>query len=211
MRYTTTSCRNCGFKTRSHESNVPNVQIGSPILRCPRCGNLILDGIATEYEFMTDKERAKFTTENARTASYPGNILFIIVGFALLIGGIVLGGGYIAAGLIFGGGCILLGISRIIKNNKMSSEQIIEQAVYESLQRTKNSDYVEFIKQSYSANEIKRQYRTYAGKDVFMNKYKIFETRESYIDNMKEFNKLIELIGVDECVEKSETTTFINP
>lgn len=93
----------------------------------------------------------------------------------------------------------------------MSSEQIIEQAVYESLQRTKNSDYVEFIKQSYSANEIKRQYRTYAGKDVFMNKYKIFETRESYIDNMKEFNKLIELIGVDECVEKSETTTFINP
>ena len=211
MRYTTTSCRNCGFKTRHHESNVPNVQIGSPILRCPKCGNLILDSIATEYEFMTDKERAKFTTENAQTASYPGNILFIIVGFALLIGGIVLGGGYIAAGLIFGGGCIWLGISQIIENNKMSSEHIIEQAVYESLQRTKNSDYVEFIKQSYSANKIKRQYRAYVGKNVFMGKYKIFESRESYIENMKEFNELIELIAVDECVEKNETSTLINP
>ena len=211
MRYTTTSCRNCGFRTRSHESNVPDVQLGAPILRCPKCGNLILDSIATEYEFMTDKERDKFTTESAQAKSYPGNILFIVVGFVLLIGGIVTGGGYIAAGLIFGGGCIALGISQIIQNNKMCEEHIIEQAVYESLKRTKNKDYVEFIEQSYSANKIKRHYSAFADKKIFMEKYQTFETRESYIENMKVFNEIIELIGVDESVEESKTSTFINP
>ncbi len=211
MRYTTTSCRSCGFRTRSYEGNVPDVQIGTPVLRCPKCGNLILDNIVTEYEFMTDREQSKFTTESAQARSYPGNILFIVMGFVLLIGGMSLGGGYIAAGLIFGGGCLFVGISQIVENSKMSDKHIIEQAVYESLQRTKNSDYVDFITQSYSANKIKRCYRPFEDKKIFMEKYKAFETRESYMENMQSFNELLELIGADEPVEESKNSIFINP
>ena len=208
MKYTTTKCRNCGFRTRSHESNVPNVQLGAPILPCPQCGHLILDSIATEYEFMTDAEREKFKTDSALVRSYPGNVLFIIMGLFLLIGGIA--NGNILFGLLFGAGCIVLGISRIIENSKMADEQIIEQEVYESLQRTKNIDYVKFIEESYAANKIKRRYHPFDDKGAFMDEHKIFETRQSYIQNMKVFNELMELMGVDTLEKESKSSTFIN-
>ena len=62
------------YRTRNHQSNVPKVQIGAPVLRCPKCGNLIFDTINIEYEFMTDKERESFTTESAQSSSFLKNI-----------------------------------------------------------------------------------------------------------------------------------------
>ena len=154
MRYITTWCRNCGFKTRNQETGVPNVQLGPPISRCPKCGKLILDSIATEYEFMSDKERAKFTTKRAYIASIPGNIIYVVLGLILFVGGIIAGEAFATSMLfLFGVGFMAWGTFHIIQNNKMKNEPIIEQAVYESLQRTKNINYVKFIEKMYSANK----------------------------------------------------------
>lgn len=211
MRYITTSCSNCGFRTRNHEGGVPSVQIGAPVLPCPKCGHLILDSIVTEYEFMTDGERKRFTTETAGIRVLIGNLFIILVGFFLLIGGLITGEEYTIIGLLFGGGIIGVGVFTVVKNIQMKNEQIIEQAVYESLQRTKNRDYVEFIKRTYMAKNIKRYYRAFTDKNNFIEKYQTFETRKSYIENMKAFNELLELIGVGKSVEEDETSTFINP
>ena len=211
MRYTTTSCRNCGFRTRSHESNVPDVQIGMPVLRCPKCGHLILDGIATEYEFMTPSERERFTSSSAEEKSSFGNILFIIFGLILLIGGIVTGEEYVLIGLIFGGGLIFVGISQMAQNAEMVKENIIEQAVYESLQRTKNKEYVKFLQESYVVNKIKRNYKPYPNTECFFQKYSHFKSRETYIQNMKDFDQIISLISSDTTIDENNSTTFIDP
>lgn len=205
MKYITTRCKNCGYRTRSHESGVPNVQIGPPILRCPKCGHLILDSIQTEYEFMTDNEKAKFSTQSALPKSYLGNILFIVVGLVLLIGGISTGN---VAGLICGGGCIALGVYQKVQNQKIASNELIEQAVYESLQRTANSKYVEFIKYAYEVNGIKRNYMPFTNKAAYIEQYKKFELRDSYIQNMKNFNQVLELINDDTPTEQSRTSIF---
>ena len=208
MKYITTKCSNCGYRTRNHESGVPNVQIASPILICPNCGHLILDIIQTEYEFMTDSEKAKFTTKAALPKSYIGNILFIVVGLVLLIGSLSIGDTYTWAGLIGGGGCIALGIYQIVKNQKMANDEMIEQAVYESLQRTSNVQYVEYLKNAYKENNIKRYFLPDTNKIEFIEKYKKFELRDSYKRNMYDFNKLLELINVDTSVEKSNVSVF---
>ena len=219
MRYTTTKCSNCGFRTRNHESNVPSVQLGSPVLHCPRCGHLILDTIATEYEFMTDYEREKFTTSSLLFKSFLGNVLFIVVGLFILIGGLITGDDYVVLGVIFGGGCLCLGICQIIRNLKMRNEHIIEQAIYESLKRTQNVAYVSFIKESYTINKIKRNYHPFPGKVTFIRNYAFFEEKETYLENMKEFADLMNLIGNDisreesksPVTEKAQSYTFMNP
>ena len=209
MIYTTTSCPNCGFRTRNHESNVPKMQLGAPVLRCPNCGNLILDNIAVEFEFMTDRERAKFTSDTALAHGLLGNISFILLGFFLLFVGIAIDD--VIVSLFAGGGSIALGISNLIRNNKLYHEHILEQAVYESLQRTKNKDYVEFIEQAYLANKIKRHYRAFDDKNSFMEMYQTFENRESYIKSMQDFEELTNLISVYKCVDESNSDTFFHP
>lgn len=55
-------------------------------MRCPKCGQLILDGIATEYEFMTDREREKITTAGLLERSYLGNIRIIFRAVLYVVG-----------------------------------------------------------------------------------------------------------------------------
>ena len=210
MTYTTTSCKNCGFKTRRRESGVPDVQIGCPIIRCPRCGHLILDNIATEYEFMTEKERSKFNTDDALSKSYLGNILFIIIGLIILVGGIASGGGYIVAGLIFGLACIALGIYQIIRNVKLSNDNVIEQAIYQSLKRTANQSYVRFLEAAYITNYMGRKYIPFTEKEKFMKEYQHFETRTSYQEEMAAFTKLVNSINLEETTEENKSSTFIH-
>ena len=211
MKYITTSCPNCGYKTRSHESGVPSVQIGAPILPCPKCGQLVLDTIQTEYEFMTDSEKARFSTQSALPKSYIGNILFIALGIFLLIGGFVLNDtAYLVVGLIGGIGCIAIGVFQIVRNHKIADNATIEQAVYESLQRTKNSKYVEYIKTAYQQNGIKRNYLPYTNKATFIEQHKAFELRESYKQNMQAFNQLLESFDAEIPAEKTDTTVFMH-
>ena len=94
MTYTTTKCRNCGYATRFHESNIPRVQIGSPIQKCPKCGHFILDSIATELEFMEDSERKNFSSSAAVPKGYLVSLIFIIFGTIMLISGISIGEGF---------------------------------------------------------------------------------------------------------------------
>ena len=90
--YTTTRCRNCGYVTRNHEQNVPKVQLGEPITKCPRCSHLIIDSFATEYEFMTDKEKSKFRSTYATIRHLPYNTIAIAFGLFMLYTGISMGG-----------------------------------------------------------------------------------------------------------------------
>ncbi len=194
--YTTTKCRNCGYHTRSHERAVPNVQIGAPIFPCPNCGHLILDSIIAEYEFMTDRERVKFGSTVATVRTYPFNILAIIMGIIFFVVGITadsLTVMYIIAAIV----CFAVGVSNIISNSKAADEKVMEQAIYESLQRTKNVEYVKYIEATYAANKIKRTYCPYTDRQAFIEQYKYMESRKSYIENMESFDNLIKRLGVE--------------
>ena len=207
MKYITTKCRHCGYATRSHESGVPAVQIGQPIIKCPVCGNLIFDSIATEYEFMTDNEREKFSSENAEGKAIAANLFFIILGAIMLIAFCASGeSGGIFTGLFAGGLSIAMGIIQIKRNSNMVNEKIIEQAVYESLKRTENKEYVEFLKNAYSDNKIKRAYSLYQNRKDFMEKYKYFEERDSYSEQMKKFAAILPLISKEEVTESKNFT-----
>lgn len=208
MKYTTTKCRHCGYATRCFEGNVPKVQIGSPIIICPRCGNLILDSIITEFEFMTIEEKEKFSSELLTTKSTLKNIFLSIFGLILFIGSMFLGGWYIAVGIIFGIGMIAISIIDIVKERKLCNEEVVEQAIYESLQRTKNMEYVQFIQKAYETNKLRRNYTPFSDRNRFMKQYEKFEYRSSYKENMEEFNQLLELLKIENQVNKSKDSTF---
>lgn len=210
MVYTTTKCTNCGFATRRRESNVPNVQLGCPILRCPRCGSLILDSIATEYEFMEKAERKKFNTKTLLLKSIPGIVLMLLLGISMIIGGCVEGGEAIAICMPIGLALIGLSVWQTVKNQRQATEEMIEQEVYESLKRIQNKKYLAILDYLYDINEIPRYYVPMEGKEDFLIKYKKFEMRESYQKNMEAFEKLLELLNVDSIIEKSEESTFIS-
>lgn len=186
------------------------MQIGAPIYKCPNCGHFILDTIAVEYEFMTDAERRKFSTNAALPKSYIGNIIYILFGIFLIAAGIACGKFYIAIGLIFGGGAIWIGISQIIQNHKYASANMIEQCVYQSLKRTSNKEYVELLKKLYAKNKIKREYRPFYDKENFLQKYAYFDSREEYKEEMAYFEEILSYINTSDSAEKNnESETHI--
>ncbi len=219
MKYTTTKCPHCGYQTRSHESRLPQVQIGSPLMLCPKCRHLILDNIAKEYEFMTEKERQGFTTQAAQQKSYGGNLLFIVFGVLFFIAGIITGAlylaegnisgiGMISSGIIIGCGSIALSIYQMKHNRELANEEFIEQCVYESLQRTSKKAYVDLLQNAYQTFKIKRTFLPFEGKENFLRAYKKFETRESYQNSMREFENILNALNESAKVEKTNTTSF---
>lgn len=206
MTYTTTKCSNCGYATRIHQSNVPKVQLGSPIQKCPNCGHLGLDSIATEYEFMSVSERERFLDAFSSSRSYPGQILFIILGIFLGIG---ISTVYTALGILIGLGMVGLGIYKIACDSKFVKDKIPEQMIYESLQRTSIKEYVDAIEKAYESAGIKRQYAPFADKQKFMEENKDFESRESYKQDMDDFNKILEAINLSE-ITQNKQSTFIH-
>lgn len=219
MKYTTTKCPHCGFQTRSHESSVPQVQIGPPIMLCPKCSHLILDDIATEYEFMTEKERRSFTTQAMKRRSFGGNLFLIVFGAFFFITGIIIGAinlseggssgiGLIISSILIGGGCVLLGICQIKRNKKLANEEFIEQCVYESLQRTSNKAYVDFVQSEYQTFKINRTFFPFDGKENFLQTYKKFEERESYQNSAREFEKVLNSLNESVKVEKTNVTSY---
>lgn len=193
--YTTTRCRHCGHVIRNHERNVPKVQLGEPIRKCSRCGSLYVDDFATEYEFMTDKEKSRFRSTYAIIAHLPFNILAIAFGLFMLFAGISTGGTFLVMGIIMGAIGVYVGVSNIRENAKVADEKLLEQSVYESLRRTENPQYVEYITAIYTRNNIKRTYSPYINRESFMDQYKYFEKRPSYdesIDCINEIRILVE-------------------
>lgn len=219
MKYTTTKCPHCGYQMRSHESRLPKVQIGAPILICPKCSRLILDSIATEYEFMTAQERQIYTTQAVKQQSYLGNLLFIVFGVLFFIAGIITGALYCAEGnlsgigMIFGGiiiGCVCIAICiyQTKHNRELANEEFIEQCVYESLQRTSNKEYVDFVQIAYQAFGINRTFLPLNEKEDFLRMHKKFETHESYKKSMSEFENILNALDESAKIEKAKTNLF---
>ena len=100
---------------------------------------------------------------------------------------------------------VYVGVSNIIENAKVADEKLLEQCVYESLQRTKNPKYVEYLTIMYAANKIKRTYHPFKNRESFMEQYKYFEKRDSYNGNIECFDELVNLI--DENFEFEESTS----
>ncbi len=193
MRYISTHCPHCGYAIRHGETQVPKVQIGPPVQPCPKCRQLCLDPIATEYEFMTEEEKNKFTSQHALLRSLLSTIIFFIIGISFLIGGIseeVTGA--IVAGIIN----IVFSVLLTAYNIYSAKNKNVEQWVYESLQRTSIPLYLEMLKNVYSTNNVNRKYSPYVRKTEFLKSHKNFETRKSYIDSMQNFNDLLERLKI---------------
>lgn len=190
MKYTTTSCKKCGFKTRNRESSLPSVQIGLPIIECPNCHNFILDSIITEYEFMSKSEKGRFEKNNAMLLSIPGNLIYIIMGLFFLIWGLSTTGDYSIIAPIIGLILIMMGMAQIVKNIKIYINGNLEQEIYMSLKRTENKEYREFLERIYKSFGICRTYEPYLGKEKFLEDNKHFEQSDRYKINMEYFNSV---------------------
>lgn len=190
MKYTTTSCKKCGFKTRNKESSLPSVQIGLPIIECPNCHKFILDSIITEYEFMTDVERSRFQKDNAILLSLPGNLIFIIMGLLFFIWGLSATGDYSIITPIIGSILFLIGAIQIVKNIIIYVKGNLEQEIYLSLKRTENKEYREFLEWIYKCFGISRKYKPYLEKETFLEENKHFGQTDNFKLRMEYFNSI---------------------
>lgn len=205
MTYTTAKCKNCGYKIRNNESNLPRVQLGMPIMVCPKCGSLILDTIATEYEFMSERERENFSNQKALSKTYLGNIIFIGFGIFMLIGGFT---NNITALILIGLALLGMGIYQIIKNRLLIANNSIELMIYYSLKRTSNNDYIKILNRAYSSNNMSRKYNPYERKETFLEEHKFLENKSSYSDETEFVEEICNRTSADTAIYKSQVTTF---
>ena len=92
-------------------------------------------------------------------------------------------------GLLLGGFGLAYSILSLFANLETKKEETIEQTIYESLQRTSNQDYVDFL------NLFgERKYIPFKDREMFMEKYKYFDGKEDYKQEMDKFILLMETI-----------------
>jgi len=197
--YTTTSCPHCGFKTRNFERGTPSIELGQTIICCPRCSGIIIDSIATEYEFMTNFERGYYCSTNSHIyKSLIGIFLFMAVGILSLLSTVLLDFDekpLMWFALIFGSGCLYFGISGIINCFKAKDLNLGEQEIYESLLRTSNEIYVAFLCSAYNSKKGKRVYRPLENRDDIIREYEKYSTQEIHSNFQTKFNTLLSRIG----------------
>lgn len=188
--YTTTACRNCDFKTRKNKRDVPKLDFRCPVSICPKCQTLMIDPLFAEYEFMTDKEKGKFTRDYIEKWMYITSIFWLLVGMGILILFLSVGGTFNSIlGLLFAGIGIVNFIISLLSLEEAKKNESFEQDIYVSLKRTSNQDYIDFL------NRFgERKYIPFVDKEVFMEKYRYFEERESYKQEMEKFMILMESI-----------------
>lgn len=211
MIYTTTKCPHCGFRTRNRETGVQKVELGQTIACCPRCGKVIIDPIDTEYEFMTDNERKKWSTNHLASAEKVRGIIMLILGLIFFIIGFVVGDviGVIFA-LLFGGGFIVWGINKISAVGKINNYHVGEQIIYESLLRTSNEKYVDLLKKYY---KNKRTYRPIENRNEIISEYEQYSTKDVHESFERDFLDLLNIIENKNEVDakKSKTSTsYVN-
>lgn len=211
MIYTTTKCPHCGFRTRNRETGVQKVELGQTIACCPRCDKVIIDPIDTEYEFMTDNERRKWSTNHLATAEKIRGIIMLVLGIFFLIMGFVVGDGIgIAFALLFGGGLFAWGISKFLSVGKINNYHVGEQIIYESLLRTSNEKYVELLKKFY---KDKRVYRPIENRNEIISEYEQYLTKDVHERFENDFLDLLNIIENKSEVDakKSKTSTsYVN-
>lgn len=187
MTYTTTKCPHCGYKTRNRETGVPEVQLGQTILNCPNCGNIIIDPINTEWEFMADYEKRKFTATSIQRNNIVASIIKIIIAIVFFVGSITTADAfYIIIGIVIAVWLVIDSIYSIIKDNDALENGVLDKAIEESILRTSNKTYVSFLEKYY---EGKRIYHKDPRRDEIIekNKNNIDKNFDNYIKkNLKE-------------------------
>lgn len=192
MKYTTTSCPHCGYKTRNRIPGTPDIELGQTIILCPNCKKLIVDTLSTEFEFMTSSERSKWTTEILINNYITVGLLFSLMGLLFVIGGFSLTDGYKIASIILGLLFLCYGISEFIKIYKAKKLNIGEQIIYESLLRTSNPDYVKALKKIYND---KRIYSALTNRGIILYNYKKYSTEDIHKVFQAKFKEMIILIN----------------
>ena len=210
MVYTTTKCPHCGYRTRNRETGIQNVELGQTLACCPMCGKPIIDPIKTEYEFMTEKEQQKWTTKSLANADIWRGVVTLILGLILFVVGIF---SKVAGGVVFallGVGLVAMGIRRFVTVHKAEALNIGEQAIYESLLRTSNTEYVNLLKLAYGEN---REYNPIVDRDKMIEGLKEYSTPEVHERFEKDFLELLNFIknqeGEIDAKEAKLTNTFV--
>ena len=85
MQYKTKWCPNCKLTIERRKPQVGN-KYGSPLQRCPRCGNYYIDDDYEEYALSTDKEGIRTTIVNARIGLIVLRAFFIFLGILTIVG-----------------------------------------------------------------------------------------------------------------------------
>ena len=211
MKYTTTRCSKCGYATRLHDSETPDFQIGMPVFKCPKCGNLLVDSIATEYEFLTQSERESL--QKSYKKSVIANIVLILVGYIVPIVGFMASGEIGVIGYVIPACSTLIGLVNLIKNGILYSKDFTEKLIYYSLKRTSNPEYVRFIVSAYRQMDIRRGYRSYRDREKFMKEYEYLEDEKdkSFEKTMDEYEELVSMLPNTDEAEKNDRIDIHNP
>ena len=206
MQYTTTKCPHCGYRTRNRETGVSRVELGQTLACCPKCDKPIIDPIYTEYEFMSKRERKKWSTRHLVTVDAIRGIILLIMGGFFFVLGITSGDTYgIVVALLMGGVPILTGISRFFSIKKALSSNVVEQIIYESLLRTSNNNYVKLLEQSYGK---KRTYKPIQNRSEVIIYYKKYSTEDIHKRFEEEFSKLLNIIEDEDNIGDTKKAKF---
>ena len=194
MKYTTTSCPHCGFRTRNHEPGVQKIELDQTIECCPRCKHLIIDPIKTEYEFMTNAEREKWQTSSISAAERNRGIALLIISATLILITLITGAfnssGFIGL-IIFIIFPMIIGINKFVKAGEYEDLHIGEQLIYESLLRTSNIQYVNLLKKYYGN---KRTFNCLQNRTILINTYQKYSSPEIHNNCEKKFLLILEYL-----------------
>ena len=161
---------------------------------------------------MTESERGKFSSEGYSVSSAIRRAISFILGFAIILVGIMSGSeGVIVGGVIVGVILIIIGIFRFVAIGKVDSQNICEQFIYESLLRTSNKNYVDLLKKAYGEERI---YSPLPNRSEVIKEYQKYSTEEVHTKCEKEFFKLLDVIDKNKGelnVKKAKSSSnFVN-
>lgn len=211
MKRTTTSCENCGYKTRVMQSNMPSIMLDAPLSVCPKCGKLILDHIFTEYEFMTENQRNRFSKKVQRNSITAKGVGTMIIGAFIMIAGIMSGDvlftvGGVVVGIIFATIGLYLMNSRLEAIDNGACEKLI----YVSLRRTRNMDYVRALENAYSRFNDDKIYEKYQNRESFLSKHSYLEQDPWVKERMAQHKQILEALmqGGEEQIVRGKELSF---
>ena len=188
--HVTTKCPHCNYRTRNQEELGPKIQLGQTIFCCPRCDKPMIDPFYTEYEFMSENERRKFTTKRLASSGIANGISLILLAIFLIAGGIAIAETVaIILTSILGVAALWMATSEFIDVFRAKKLNVGEQAIYESLLRTSNVDYVNLLKQY----DQKHEFQPISNRAEMINDLKQYSTEDIHEANEKEFLKIVEI------------------
>lgn len=185
--------------------------LDAPLSVCPKCGKLILDHIFTEYEFMTENQRNRFSKKNQRNSITAKGVGTMIIGAFIMIAGIMSGDmlftvGGVVVGIIFATIGLYLMNSRLEAIDNGACEKLI----YVSLRRTRNTDYVRALENAYSRFNDDKLYEKYQNRESFLSKHSYLEQDPWVKERMAQHKQILEALmqGGEEQIVRGKELSF---